>query len=63
MTFKEFILPYDKVRAAANPDVALLDFLAATYAAAAEGGDWGRTALECSMGVPARVRPLAEAPT
>jgi len=63
MTFKEFILPYDKVRAAANPDVALLDFLAATYAAAAEGGDWGRTALECSMGVPARVRPLPEAPT
>jgi hypothetical protein len=63
MTFKEFILPYDKVRAAANPDVALLEFLSATYTSAAEGGDWGRTALECSMGVPARVRPLAEAPT
>jgi len=61
MTFKEFMLPYDKVRAAANPDVALLDFLSATYAAAAEGGDWGRTTLECSMGVPARVRPLPEA--
>src|SRR6202030_3173063 len=61
MTFKEFLLPYDKVRAAANPDVALLDFLSATYAAAAEGGDWGRTTLECSMGVPARVRPLPEA--
>src|SRR6202035_5787203 len=63
MTFKEFILPYDKVRAAADPDAALLDFLSATYAAAAAGGNWGRTALECSMGVPARVRPLAEAPT
>src|SRR4029077_7829964 len=61
MTFKEFMLPYDKVRAAANPEVALLDFLSATYAAAAEGGDWGRTTLECSMGVPARVRPLPEA--
>ena len=60
-TFGEFILPYDKVRAAANPDVALLDFLSATYAAAAEGGNWGRTTLECSMGVPARVRPLPEA--
>jgi hypothetical protein len=61
MTFKEFMLPYDKVRTAANPDVALLDFLSTTYAAAAEGGDWGRTTLECSMGVPARVRPLPEA--
>ena len=52
----EFILPYDAVRAAPNPDALLLDFLAATYAAAADGGRWDRTALECPLGEPARVR-------
>ncbi len=52
----EFILPYDAVRAAADPDALLLDFLSATYAAAAEAGHWDRAALECSLGVPAQVR-------
>ena len=55
----EFILPYEAVRTAANPDVLLLDFLSATYAAAADTGGWDRAALECPMGVPARVRPLS----
>jgi hypothetical protein len=54
----EFILPYDKVRGAADPDAMLLDFLATSYAAAAECGGWDRAALECPLGVPARVRPL-----
>lgn len=54
----EFILPYDKVRAAADPDALLLDFLSSTYAAAAEAGHWDRAALECHIGVPARVRPV-----
>ena len=54
----EFILPYDAVRAAADPDALLLDFLQATYAAAADTGGWDRAALECPMGVPGRVRPL-----
>jgi hypothetical protein len=52
----EFILPYDAVRAAADPDALLLDFLAATYAAAADAGGWDRAALECPLGVPGRVR-------
>ena len=52
----EFILPYDTVRAAADPDALLLDFLAATYAAAADSGGWDRAALDCGLGVPAKVR-------
>jgi len=52
----EFILPYDAVRAAADPDALLLDFLATTYAAAADAGGWDRAALECPLGVPGRVR-------
>ena len=54
----EFVLPYDTVRAAADPDAMLLDFLATTYAAAADSGHWDRAALECPLGVPGRVRPL-----
>ena len=54
----EFILPYDTVREAAEPDALLLDFLVTTYAAAAECGHWDRAALECDLGVPAQVRRL-----
>jgi hypothetical protein len=54
----EFILPYDAVRSAAEPDALLLDFLSTTYAAAAEGGAWDRKALECALGIPAQVRRL-----
>jgi hypothetical protein len=54
----EFILPYDAVRSAAQPDALLLDFLSATYGAAADCGHWDRASLECAMGVPARVRRL-----
>jgi hypothetical protein len=57
-TLGEFILPYDTVRAALEPDALLLDFLSSTYAAAAETGGWDRKALECPFGVPGRVRPL-----
>jgi Family of unknown function (DUF5996) len=57
-TLGEFILPYDTVRTAEEPDALLLDFLSTTYAAAAEAGNWDRTALECALGVPARVRQL-----
>ena len=52
----EFILPYDSVRAAANPDALLLDFLVSTYTAAADTGSWDRAALECPIGVPGQVR-------
>jgi hypothetical protein len=54
----EFILPYDKLRAATTPDALLLDFLSTTYAAAAETGGWDRAALECPIGVPGQVRRL-----
>jgi len=54
----EFVLPYDAVRMAADPDALLLEFLSSTYAAAADCGRWDRAALECSLGAPARVRQL-----
>ncbi len=54
----EFVLPYDTVRAAADPDGMLLDFLETSYAAAADTGRWDRAALECALGAPRRVRPV-----
>lgn len=42
----EFILPYEAVRHAADPDGMVLAFLRSTYAAAAELGKWDRKALE-----------------
>jgi hypothetical protein len=58
MKLGEFILPYDTVRAAADPDALLLDFLASAYAAAADAGAWDRAALETPIGAPGKVRPL-----
>jgi hypothetical protein len=43
---REFILPYDVVRQAANPDDTLLEFLQSTYEAAADLGKWNRGELE-----------------
>jgi hypothetical protein len=42
----EFILPYDAVRLAPDPDRLLLGFLQETYQAAADLAKWDRTALE-----------------
>ncbi|HMJ51256.1 MAG TPA: DUF5996 family protein [Polyangiaceae bacterium] len=42
----EFILPYEAVRTAADPDRALLSFLQSTYEAAALLAKWDRQALE-----------------
>ena len=56
----EFILPYESVRLAADPEGTLLEFLTRSYDAAAECGRWDRKALECSLGAPGRVRPIAE---
>jgi hypothetical protein len=58
---REFIMPYDAVRTAGDPDRALLDFLMSTYEAAASGGKWDRAALECPVGVPGRPRDLRHA--
>jgi Family of unknown function (DUF5996) len=54
----EFVLPYDAVRTAAEPDQALLDFLQSTYDAAANAAKWDRDALECSLGRPGVVRQI-----
>jgi Family of unknown function (DUF5996) len=54
----EFLLPYDSVRAAPDPDAALLAFLQSTYEAAADAGKWDRAALECEMGAPGVPRPV-----
>lgn len=57
----EFVLPYDAVQAAADPEEALMAFLVSTYEAAADLGSWDRELLECALGEPRRVRrPSAE---
>lgn len=42
----EFLLPYEAVRTAADPDAVLLAFLESTYAAAADLAGWDRAALD-----------------
>ena len=54
----EFLLPYARVRAAADPDAALTAFLQSTYEAAADLARWDRTALDCDEGQPGVVRPV-----
>ena len=51
----EWLLPYDTVRTAADPESALLGFLQTTYRAAADLAGWDR-ALECDIGAPRRPR-------
>jgi hypothetical protein len=43
---RDWILPYDAVRIAPDPDRELLDFLQSTYEAAATASRWDRAALE-----------------
>jgi hypothetical protein len=43
---REFILPYDAVRNARDPEQMVLAFLQSTYEAAANLAGWERTALE-----------------
>jgi hypothetical protein len=54
----EFVLPYDVMRAAADPDALLLEFLTSTYVAAADAAGWDRGALECALGVPGQPRTV-----
>jgi len=51
-TLGEFILDYQAVRSADEPDAALLAFLQSTYEAAADLARWDRAALECALGEP-----------
>jgi hypothetical protein len=54
----EFVLPYDAVRTAADPDRALLDLLQSTYEAAAISANWDRETLECGLGQSGVVRKI-----
>jgi hypothetical protein len=54
----EYILAYDAVRTAPDPDRALLDFLQTSYEAAANAAKWDREALECVPGQPGVVRQI-----
>ena len=58
-TLGEFLLPYDAVRRAADPEAMLMAFLGSTYRAAADAGQWDSAALECLLGVPGVPRSLA----
>ena len=54
----EFLLPYDAVRRAGDPEATLMSFLESTYRAAADLAHWDTAALECAIGTPRRPRPL-----
>ncbi|MBA3563822.1 MAG: hypothetical protein H0W33_07415 [Gammaproteobacteria bacterium] len=56
----EFLLPYEVVRTARDPDQVLLDFLQTTYEAAADAGEWNRKSLECPLGVEGEPRRANE---
>ena len=51
----EWLLPYEAVRSAHDPEATLMRFLQSTWRAAAELAQWD-PALECSPGVPGRPR-------
>jgi hypothetical protein len=47
---EEFVVPYEDVRTADDPDATLLDFLESTSLAAADTARWDRAALERMSG-------------
>lgn len=57
-TLSEFLLPYESVRNAADPERAVLDFLQSSYEAAADAAKWDRAELECDLGKPGVPRPV-----
>ncbi|MEX0885771.1 MAG: DUF5996 family protein [Phycisphaeraceae bacterium] len=54
----EFLLPYETVRTARDPEAMLLKFLQSTYEAAADGGGWERAELEGPLGQPGVPRKI-----
>jgi hypothetical protein len=54
----EFILPYDAVRTAHDPETVLMAFLQSTYQAAADLGKWDRKDLECGLGEKGKPRAV-----
>ncbi|QQA41738.1 DUF5996 family protein [Pelagovum pacificum] len=60
----EFLLPYEAVKASADPAATLLAFLTSTYEAAADLAGWDRERLDCLPGRRGQARPHdAETPT
>jgi hypothetical protein len=57
----EFLLPYEAVRASADPEAQLLRFLHTSYEAAAGRGMWDRAALDCEPGRPRMPRAIEAA--
>ena len=55
--YGQFLLPYDAVRNAPDPEAALMEFLQSTYEAAADLGTWDRKALDCALGEIGKPRP------
>src|SRR5882762_8149174 len=55
----EFLMPYEAVRASADPDATLLSFLQSTYEAAANLAHWDRAFLEGPTG-PIGRRPASD---
>lgn len=58
----EFLLPYEAVRSAGDPEGDLMRFLQSTYEAAADLARWNRQALECNVGVPGIPRRVTAPP-
>jgi hypothetical protein len=56
-TLGEFILPYEAVRSATDPDATLFAFLDSTYEAAARCARWDRARLDGPPGQPGVPRP------
>ncbi len=54
----EFVMPYDTVRAARDPEARLLAFLEATYVAASRLGGWDASMLETAYGRPGVPRAI-----
>jgi hypothetical protein len=54
----EFLLPYEAVRTAADPEATLLAFLHSTYETAAETLAWDRAALDAPIGTPGVCREI-----
>jgi hypothetical protein len=53
----EWLLPYDAIRTAVDPDASLLEFLQTTYRAAADLGTWDPK-IECDLGVARQPRKV-----
>jgi hypothetical protein len=53
----EWLLPYERVRSAGDPDAVVLRFLESTHRAAADLGRWD-PGLDCEIGAPRRPRRL-----